>query len=46
MEIRHGNSIVLGGHCYILMLVEWYTRYVHTYGMHALFGADVIQDFQ
>ena len=43
MDIGYGDCVALGGHrCYLKML-ERDTRYVCTYGMHALYGADIIQ---
>ena len=46
MDIGYGDCVALGGHRCYLTLLERDTRYVCTYGMHALYGADIIQALQ
>ena len=46
MDIIYGECIDLGGHRYILKLVDRATQYVWTYGIRALSGSDVIQDLK
>ena len=40
------DCIALGGHCYVLTLVDRATRFTWTYGMRALSGSDFIQAIQ
>ena len=46
MYIGYGDCVVVGGHRYVLTIVDRATLYVWTYGMRAFSGADVIQYIQ
>ena len=46
LDIWYGGCVALGGHCYILTLINRYTRYVWTYGKREISGAYVIQYLQ